>query len=51
MSSIFRKIRQNFGDMKLESKFTLILVLTVTVPVLLMGIFFYGKIALLGNAK
>ena len=44
MSSIFRKIRQNFGDMKLESKFTLILVLTVTVPVLLMGIFFYGKL-------
>ena len=44
MNFIFKKIRQNFGDMKLESKFTLILVVTVTIPVLLMGIFFYGKL-------
>ena len=44
MNLIFKKTRQNFGDMKLESKFTLILVVTVTIPVILMGIFFYGKL-------
>ena len=39
-----RKIRQFYGDMKLESKFTLVLILAVTIPVILMGWFFYGKL-------
>lgn len=39
-----QKIKQLYGDMKLESKFTLVLILAVTIPVILMGCFFYGKL-------
>ena len=44
MNNIFSKIRQSYGDMKLGSKFTLVLLLATTVPVLMMGCFFYGKL-------
>ena len=44
MKRLFFKIRQVYGDMKLQSKFTLALMLSVTVPVLMLGIFFYGKL-------
>ena len=44
MSHIFTRIRQSYGDMKLESKFTLVLLLTATVPVIMMACFFYGKL-------
>ena len=44
MNNIFTKIRQYYGDMKLGSKFTLVLLLATTVPVLMMACFFYGKL-------
>ena len=44
MSHIFTRIRHSYGDMKLESKFTLVLLLTATVPVIMMACFFYGKL-------
>lgn len=44
MSHIFTRIRHSYGDMKLESKFTLVLLLTATVPVIMMTCFFYGKL-------
>ena len=44
MSHIFTRIRHSYGDMKLESKLTLVLLLTATVPVIMMTCFFYGKL-------
>lgn len=44
MNHFFSKVRQNYGDMKLASKFTLVLMMTVTVPVIMMACFFYGKL-------
>ena len=44
MKNIFSKIHQSYGDMKLSSKFTLVLLLATTVPVLMMACFFYGKL-------
>lgn len=44
MKHFFSRIRQNYGDMKLASKFTLVLMLTVTVPVIMMACFFYGRL-------
>ena len=44
MNNIFSKIHQSYGDMKLGSKFTLVLLLATTVPVLMMACFFYGKL-------
>lgn len=44
MNNIFSRIHQSYGDMKLSSKFTLVLLLATTVPVLMMTCFFYGKL-------
>ena len=44
MNNLFIKIRPSYGDMKLGSKFTLVLLLATTVPVLMMACFFYGKL-------
>lgn len=44
MKNWLRKLKQSYGDMKLQSKFTAALMLAVTVPVLLLGIFFYGRL-------
>ncbi|MBU5480559.1 sensor histidine kinase [Blautia sp. MSJ-19] len=44
MSHLFSRIRHSYGDMKLESKFTLVLLLAATVPVIMMACFFYGKL-------
>lgn len=44
MSSLFQKIRQAYGDMNLQSKFTIVLVIAVTIPVLTVGIFFYSRL-------
>lgn len=44
MNHFFSKVRQNYGDMKLASKFTLVLMIIVTVPVIMMACFFYGKL-------
>lgn len=44
MSRLFRKLRQFYGDMSLQSKFTIVLILAVSIPVLMIGIFFYGKL-------
>ena len=39
-----KKIRLAYGDMKLSSKFTLLLMITATIPVIMMAAFFYGKL-------
>ena len=44
MKSLFLKARQIYGDLSLQSKYTLALMLIVTIPVLMLGIFFYGKL-------
>ena len=44
MNQLFTRIRRSYGDMKLESKFTLVLLLAATVPVIMMACFFYGKL-------
>lgn len=44
MKRLFRSFTQFYRNMKLQSKFTLALVLAVTVPVLLLGLFFYGRL-------
>lgn len=44
MNNIVKKCRQSYGDMKLSYKFTLVLLLTATVPVVMMACFFYGKL-------
>lgn len=44
MGNLFRRTRQIYGDMKLQSKLTFLLVLAVTIPVLMLGGFFYGKL-------
>ena len=44
MRSVFQKIRHSYGDMSLQSKFTIVLVIAVTIPVLTVGIFFYSRL-------
>ncbi len=44
MKQLFKKIAQSYGNMKLQSKFTLALLLAVTVPILMLGLFFYGRL-------
>lgn len=44
MKNCFKKLRQIYGDMSLQSKFTFALMVTVTVPVLMIGIFFYNRL-------
>lgn len=44
MKHLFSAARQHYGDMRLQSKITLVLMLVVTVPVLMLGIFFYGRL-------
>ena len=44
MNNIIKKCRQSYGDMKLSYKFTLVLLLTATVPVVMMACVFYGKL-------
>ena len=41
---MLNKLKHRYGDMKLQSKFTIALVLAVAVPLILLGIFFYGKL-------
>lgn len=44
MRNVIRSVRQFCGDMKLQSKFTLVLALAVTVPALILGAFLYGHV-------
>ena len=44
MSNFFKRIRQSYGDLKLSTKVTLVLLLATTVPVIMMACFFYGKL-------
>ena len=44
MKGPFRKFRQSYGDMSLQSKFTIVLILAVSIPVLMIGIFFYSRL-------
>lgn len=44
MKTCYRKLRQFYGDLSLQSKFYLALMVTVTVPILMLGIFFYNKL-------
>lgn len=39
-----QKLRLAYGDMKLSSKFTLVLMITATIPVIMMAGFFYGRL-------
>lgn len=44
MRQFFHKLNQTYGDMKLQSKFTLALMLAVTLPMLMLGLFFYSRL-------
>ncbi|MDO5136771.1 MAG: histidine kinase, partial [Eubacteriales bacterium] len=44
MKKRFDQIRQHYGDMKLQSKLTFSLMLMVTIPMLLLALFFYGRL-------
>lgn len=44
MTRFFRRLRQAYGDMGLQSKFTITLILAVSLPVLLIGVFFYSRL-------
>ena len=44
MTRLLKKIRQIYGDMNLQSKFTIVLSIAVTIPVLIVGIFFYTRL-------
>ncbi len=44
MKYLFHKLTEFYGNMKLQSKFTVALMLAVTVPVLMLGLFFYGRL-------
>lgn len=43
MIAFFKKLRQAYGDLKLQTKITIVLMIAVTVPVLLVGILFYRR--------
>ena len=43
MTGYFQKKLQRFRDLTLQSKITIALLLSVTVPILMLGIFFYGR--------
>ena len=43
MIAFFKRLRQAYGDLKLQTKITIVLMIAVTVPVLLVGILFYGR--------
>lgn len=40
----FLRIKQRYGDLKLQTKIALVLVVAVTVPMLMLGLFFYGRL-------
>lgn len=44
MKKFCQNLQQIYGDMKLQSKITLVMILAVTVPVLFLGIFLYGRL-------
>ncbi len=44
MKRFLHSLRQGYGDMKLQSKFSLSLILAVTLPMLMLALFFYGRL-------
>lgn len=44
MIKIFPKARQWYSDLKLQSKFTISLILIVAIPAVLIAVFFYGRL-------
>lgn len=44
MKKIFQHLRQVYGDLKLQTKITIVLMIAVTMPVLMVGIVFYNKL-------
>ena len=44
MKQFFSRLRSDYGDLSLQSKFTLVLMLAVTIPVLMVGVFFYTRL-------
>lgn len=40
----FLRIKQRYDDLKLQTKIALVLVVAVTVPMLMLGFFFYGRL-------
>lgn len=43
MKKFFQKKIQSFNDMTIQSKISFALLLSVTIPVLMLGVFFYGR--------
>lgn len=43
MTVPFHHLRQAYGDLKLQTKITIVLMIAVTIPVLMVGILFYGR--------
>lgn len=44
MKKTFQHLRQVYGDLKLQTKITIVLMIAVTMPVLMVGIVFYNKL-------
>lgn len=44
MKKFFHRIFQAYGDLKLQTKFTLALMLAVTLPMLMLALFFYSRL-------
>lgn len=43
MIILLKKLRQSYGDLKLQTKITIVLMIAVTVPALMIAILFYGR--------
>lgn len=43
MIILLKKLRQSYGDLKLQTKITIVLMIAVTVPTLMIAILFYGR--------
>lgn len=44
MIKLLKKMRQFYGDLALQTKITIVLIIAVTIPVLIVGIFFYSRL-------
>lgn len=42
--NVFLRIKQRYGDLKLQTKIALVLMVAVTVPMLVLALFFYGRL-------
>ena len=44
MRSLFHKFKTFYGNLHLQTKFTIVIALAVTLPMLMMGITFFGRL-------